>query len=80
VHEIAERIKPHGNVYSAESWHCYLKSKFLGCMDITLPDGRVMVIPNSSVLPTPEFAKYVDQVEAWAGEHEVYLADVEDAV
>lgn len=80
LHEIAERVTPNGQRYSAETWHAWAKSRWLGCDDVKLPNGKTLVIPRSSAdLDMAEFGEYMDQVEAWAAERDVWLADVEDA-
>lgn len=77
LHKIAEGVKPDGQVYSADTWHQYWKLKLLGGDDITLPNGKVIVMPKSSAdLDKDEFMEYVDQIEAWAAERGVYLDEV----
>jgi hypothetical protein len=77
LHEIATNLKPQGNVYSAEQWHTYFKSRFLGCDEVTMPNGKALQIPRSSAdLDTSEFNDYQTQVEAWAAERDVFLADM----
>jgi hypothetical protein len=76
LHEIAEKVRPEGNSYSAEQWHIYFRSRFLGCQDTKLPNGEVLVIPRSSAdLDVKEFGIYMEQVEAWAAERGVYLEE-----
>jgi hypothetical protein len=78
LHRIAEELAPGGKKYSAEQWHTYAKSRWIGCDDVTLPNGKTMTIPKSSAaLDTAEFNDYVTQVEAWAGERGVYLDSME---
>jgi hypothetical protein len=80
LHEIAERVKPGGQSYSADTYHQYCKSRWLGCDDTRLPNGKTLTIPRSTAaLSTEEFAEYVAKVEAWAAERGVYLADREAA-
>lgn len=77
LHEIAENVKPDKQAYSADSWHTYFKSKFLGCDEVKLPGGKVFQIPRSSAdLDTGEFNDFQTQVEAWAAERDVYLQDL----
>jgi hypothetical protein len=74
LHVIADKLKPEGKQFSAESWHLYFKQRYLGCDDIALPNGKVIVRPRSSAeLDKQEFAEYMYAVEAWANEHDVYL-------
>jgi hypothetical protein len=80
VHTIAERLKPQGVQHSPEVWHTYFKSRFLGCDEVTMPNGKSLQLPRSSAdLDVPDFADYMTQVETWAAEHDVYLADMEAA-
>lgn len=77
LHAIAEKVKPEDKQYSAETWHSYWKLKLIGGNDVTLPNGKVMVIPKSSAeLDTGEFQEYVSQIEAWAHERGVYLDEL----
>lgn len=76
VHLVAEKIKPNGQTFSPDSWHLFLKSRFLGCDDERLPNGKVLTIPKSSAdLDVAEFSAFLDQVQAWAAERDVYLED-----
>lgn len=76
-HLIAEKIKPGGLSHSAESWHLYFKSRFLGADDILLPNKKVLVMPHSTAdLSTDAFHDYAMQVEAWAAERDVYLDEI----
>lgn len=78
LHELSSRLRPGGQSYSAEQFHAYYKSRFIGCDDVRLPNGKVLTIPRSSAdLDTGEFADYAAQVEADAAERGVYLADVD---
>lgn len=80
LHAIADKLKPQGVSYSPEVWHNYCKSKFLGCDDVKLPNGKTLSLPRSSAdLDVAEFTAYMEQVEAWASEHDVWLADMEIA-
>ena len=78
LHRISERLKPQGKVFSADQWHTYAKSRWLGCDDVTLPNGKVLSIPRSSAsLDVTEFGAYMEQLEAWAADHYVYLDGLE---
>ena len=77
---IADKVKPLGKSYSADSWHTYCKSRWLGCDDVALPNGKTIALPRSTAgLDVAEFAEFMDAVEAWAAERGVYLADQEHA-
>lgn len=79
-HELASKLRPGGVAYSAEQFHIYYKSRFLGCDDVTLPNGKTLSIPRSTAgLDVAEFSAYMDQVEADAALRGVYLSDLEFA-
>lgn len=65
--------------FSAEQFHAYYKSRFLGCDDIPMPNGKTLTIPRSTNLDVAEFSAYFDQVQADAAERGVFLADMEAA-
>jgi len=75
VHAISE--KPvQGVQYSADTWHLYLKQRFLGAIDIQLPNGKTITIPQTTTsLDTMDFNDYMTKVEVWASEHGIYLPD-----
>lgn len=76
LHALADKLKPQGVAYSAETWHLYCKSRFLGADDVRLPNGKTMTIPKSSAdLDVSEFSDYMTQVEAWANERGCFLED-----
>ncbi len=76
LHVMSEKINAHGGGYSADVWHWWAKSKFLGCDDIRLPNKKVLSIPKSTAdLDTAEFNDYMTQVEAFANERGAYLVD-----
>ncbi len=78
LHAMAEKLRPADKTYSADTWHLWAKSKFLGSVDYVLPSGRIHTVANSTAeLDTAEFAEYMDKLEAWANEHDVYLEDME---
>ena len=78
LHTIAAKLRPGGKTYSADQMHIYYKSRFLGCDDVALPNGKVLTIPRSSAdLDTAEFNEYLAKVEADAAERGVFLADRE---
>jgi hypothetical protein len=70
----SEKVKPNGVQYPPETWHHYYKLKFLGGNDVTLPSGKVIVVPKSSAeLPKDEFHQYVTMVEHDVNENGAYL-------
>ena len=78
LHLLADKVKNKGQSYSADTWHLYCKSRFLGCDDHVLPSGKTLTLPRSTAsLDVAEFGEYLDKVQAWAAERDVYLADLE---
>lgn len=77
LHMIAEKVKPEGRQYSAESFHAWFKQRFLGMDEIKLPSGKVVQYPKSTAeLDSAEFALYMDKLEQYAAEKwDVYLED-----
>ena len=79
LHVMAEKMHPLGQTFSAETWHLWAKSRFLGCTDHVLPAGKSFVIPISTAnLDQEQFGIYLDRVEAFANEHNCWLEDRED--
>ena len=77
LHAISEGVTPSGNQHSADTWHLWAKQKWLGADDVTLPTGKTLTIPHSTAnLSVDEFNAYLSQVEAWAAERGVFLADL----
>ena len=63
-----------GHHYSKDTWHEYLKSKFLGSEEIALPNGKTVIhSKDSSGLSITEFSEYMSEVEAWCATHGVWL-------
>lgn len=77
LHKLADTLRPGGKSFSAESFHTYYKSRFLGCDEFALPNGRTILIPRSTAnLDVAEFGDYLDKVQADAAERGVYLDEV----
>ena len=78
LHRMAER-EWNGQRFSAEGFHRYYASKFLGCDDVALPNGKTLAIPHStSALDVDEFGRYLDAVMADCAERGVYLEGDDD--
>ncbi len=74
VSALSETLKPDGAAYGINAWHLWLKSRFLGCEDVKLPNGATIAEPHSSAdLDPEEFSNYMTAVEAWAAERGCYL-------
>jgi hypothetical protein len=74
--EISDRLRPEGVQHSAKIWHIYFRQRFLGMLDITLPNGKTLSEPvSTSELDTASFNDYMTQVEVWAADHNVYLPE-----
>lgn len=77
LHAMADKMKPNGQSFSADVWHTWAKSKFLGCDDVRLPNGAVLAIPKSSAdLDVAEFSTFMTALEAFANERGVWLEDI----
>lgn len=77
LHVAAEKLRPSGEQYSAETFHVYYKMKFLGADDVKMPNGKVVAIPRSSAeLAKDEFHEYVFKVESELNERGVYLDEM----
>ena len=75
-HKMSER-KWNGEQYSAESFHMYYKSLFLGCDDVAMPNHKTLQIPRSTAnLDVAEFGDYFDKVQADAAERGVHLDEL----
>lgn len=71
---MSNKLKPGGKTYSPEQYHLWARQRFLGATDFDLPGGKVLTIPNSTAeLDVEEFGSFMDQLEAFAAEHGVYL-------
>jgi hypothetical protein len=86
LHVISQEVRPTNQEtglplrYSPDTWHLYMRGKFLGCDDVRLPNGRLISVPRSTTdLDTSEFAEYMLAVESWAAEHDAYLPDLANA-
>lgn len=67
IDEIAESARPGGRQYDNEFWKEYIRRKFIGTEDMTLPDGtRIERGISTSALSVGEFAELIDKVQAWA--------------
>jgi hypothetical protein len=74
---IADKVKPGGASYSMDQWHLYCRSRWLGCEDSRLPNGKTLTIPRSTAgLDVAEFSDYFEKVQAWAAERDVWLEDM----
>jgi hypothetical protein len=75
-HLAASKLKT-DEPYSAEQFHYYYRSRFLGCDDVRIPNGKVLTIPRSTAgLDVDEFNAYMTAVEADLAERDVYLEEM----
>lgn len=63
LNEIAAGAWVRGRQYSADAWHDFFKGALIGKEDI--PGGGTRPL-STTTLNTAEFARYVEQVEAYA--------------
>ena len=76
LHEIAEKVKPEGKEYSAETWHTFWKQKLLGSVEVSLPNGKTIQVPQTTTaLDTSQFHDYFEKIEFWAGQRNVWLEE-----
>lgn len=77
LHAIADKVRPETVTYSAQTWHYYFRSRFLGCDEVKMPNGETLLIPLSTAdLDIAEFNVYMEQVEHWAAMRDVWLEDL----
>lgn len=77
LHLLSDKLKPNGQTFSAEQFHLYYKSRFLGARDEPLPNGKTLLVVESSAdMDTAEFSEYMTKVEADANERGVFLEDL----
>lgn len=73
---MSESLKTENGKYSADIWHEYCKSRYIGVEEIQLPSGEILKKPLSSAeLDKEQFNIYMTQVEVFAAENGIYLAD-----
>jgi hypothetical protein len=73
---IADKVKVQDKYFSRTVWHEYFKEKLLGANEVTLPNGQKRVYSESSAeLDTKEFSEYMDKIEAWAANQNVWLEE-----
>lgn len=67
ITQIAEQVWIEGKQFSKEAWHEMAARKFGVCKDVELPSGEVVIKRLSTTeMRVKEFAKYIEQVMAWA--------------
>jgi hypothetical protein len=76
-HALSEKLPVRGQTFSADTWHVWAKTKFLGADDVILPSGKTLTLPRSTAqLDVAEFADYMTKLEAWANEQGVFLDEM----
>ena len=76
--EISERLKVDGKTFSPEAWHEWLAKKFLGAEEHRLPNGELMVVRRSTAnLPEDAMSDYLNRIEEWARDRNVWLPERE---
>ena len=80
LHLLAEKLIPlQAKGYSADTWHIYYKTRYLGADEYMLPNGKQYLVPRSTAdLDTDTFSDYMTKVEAHANEHGVFLDELPD--
>lgn len=73
LNEMADKLKPSGKDYSADTWHIYCKQRFLGQDDVRLPNGKIITRPRSTTsLDKAEMSDYLMRVEQFAAQLGVF--------
>lgn len=68
--EIAENVWIDGRKYETKVWHEYFKTQYLGFDDLTLPDGKTVIIPFSTTkLNIKQMSDYQAKIEKFGIEH-----------
>lgn len=76
LERLAYWYRPEGVAYSPEAWHIWMKRRYLGRADVTLPDGKVWPrVASTTGLPVDEFGDYMTKVEAFAAENGVTMEE-----
>jgi hypothetical protein len=76
LQELAEQCDVKGEKYSAETWHEYMKGRFIGYEDVPLPNGTTLHRPiSTTTLDKPQFTEYMTQIEAWAAHRGILLGE-----
>lgn len=58
-----------GRQYDDQVWHEQFRRWFIGCTDVTLPDGSVEQHGiSTTTLSIEEFGVYMTRIEAWSAE------------
>lgn len=74
LNALSDKLETADGKFSAETWHLYMKQRFLGMDDVRLPNRKIISQPRSSAeLDKAEFNDYMIKVETWAVDHGVYL-------
>lgn len=69
VTEIAEQAWVDGKQFSKEVWHEHLARKFGVCKEITLPDGEIVLVRESTGdMDVQTFTAYMTRIEVYAAQ------------
>lgn len=67
LNEIAENAVIDGKQYEVEVWKDWIKRRFIGIEEVTLPDGtRLDRSMSTTDLNVGEFSELIERVRAWA--------------
>lgn len=78
---IADQLKISGSHYTSNCWHVYFRQRYLGCVDITIPNGSIISMPRSTAdLNKEEFSEYLEKLMAWCSAHDVILPEIDTHV
>jgi hypothetical protein len=78
--EMSMSLRPKGEEFSPESWHAYFAERFLGMIEMKLPNGKLMQRRKSTTdLDKDEFSEYQTKIDVWAAEHGFWMPEREAA-
>lgn len=64
--EIAENVRPDGRQYDLDFWKEYVRRRFIGSEEMTLPDGtRIERGLSTASLSVGDFTELIDRVTHW---------------
>lgn len=67
IGEIAENAVIDGKQYESEVWKDWIKRRFIGVEEVTLPDGtRLDRSMSTADLNVEQFSELIERVRAWA--------------
>jgi len=67
LNDIAEQAVIDGKQFDVETWKDWIKRRFIGIEEVTMPDGsRLDKSISTTTLNVGEFSELIERVRAWA--------------